>query len=91
VKKNPVLKFVLLRLGIFAVAFGVLYALSQEPYFSAMVATAIALAISLLFFNKQRGEVSASVDRWTKRKNSADTEAEDAAAEDSATDEDSAL
>ncbi|MFM5968226.1 MAG: DUF4229 domain-containing protein [Micrococcales bacterium] len=83
-KKNPVLKFVLIRLGLFIAAFSVMYAIGIDPFFSALYAAVIGLAVSLLFFNKQRAEVSAAIERWVQRKSDRDTAAEDSTAEDTA-------
>lgn len=89
-KKNPVLKFVLIRLGLFIAAFSVMYAIGIDPFFSALYAAVIGLAVSLLFFNKQRAEVSAAIERWVQRKSDRDTAAEDTAAEDSAAEDSTA-
>jgi uncharacterized membrane protein len=77
VKKNPVLKFVVIRLGLFIAAFTVCYLLTNEPLFSAVIAAVLGLALSLIFFNKQRAEVSEAIERWTQRKSDRDTKAED--------------
>ena len=85
-KKNPVLKFVVIRLGLFIAAFAIFYLITNEPLFSAVVAAVLGLALSLIFFNKQRAEVSEAIERWVQRKSDHDTAAEDLA-EDLVTDE----
>lgn len=67
----------LIRLGIFVGVFAVMYALGLDPFFSALNAAVIGLAVSLIFFNKQRAEVSEAIERWTQRKSDRDTAAED--------------
>ncbi|MEN9606835.1 MAG: hypothetical protein RL605_663 [Actinomycetota bacterium] len=81
------LKFVLVRLGVFALIFAIMLVLQFDPFFAAVVAAVLGLAISLIFFNKQRNQVSEAVYEWTKRKGDKDSAAEDATAEDAATDE----
>ena len=78
------LKFVLIRLGLFIGVFAVMYALGIDPFFSALNAAMLGLAISLIFFNKQRADVSEAVERWVNRKNARDEDAEDRAAADAA-------
>lgn len=76
-KKNPLLKFVLVRLGLFVGIFAAMMLLQFDPFFSAMVAAVLALSISLIFFGKQRDEASTAVYEWTKRRGDKDSAAED--------------
>ena len=73
------LKFVLVRLGIFAGILAIFLLLGFDPYFSTAVAAMLGLSISLLFFNKQRGDVSEALYNWTQRRADRDTSAEDSA------------
>lgn len=73
----------LLRIGTFAGILAILLLLQLDPFFSSMIAAVLALAISLLFFSKQRDAVSKSIYDARNKKNDQDTDAEDAA-EDSA-------
>ena len=83
-KKNPLLKFVLVRLGLFAGIFTLMLLLHFEPFFSAVVAAVLGLSISLIFFGKQRDAASTSVYEWTKRRGDRDSAAEDGVAENGA-------
>ena len=59
--RNPWLVYILVRLGVFIGLLAILLLLGFDPFFSAMVAAVVGLAISLLFFQKQREQVSNSV------------------------------
>jgi uncharacterized protein YacL len=50
-----------LRIGVFAVILGVLLAFQLDPLFAALIAAVASLAISLLFFQKQRDALSAQI------------------------------
>ena len=50
-----------LRIGVFAVILGVLLAIQLDPLFAALIAAVASLAISLLFFQKQRDTLSAQI------------------------------
>lgn len=69
----------LLRIGTFAGILAILLLLQLDPFFSSMIAAVLALAISLLFFSKQRDAVSKSIYDARNKKNDQDTDAEDAA------------
>lgn len=86
-KKNPLLKFVLVRLALFAGILAAMLLLQFDPFFSSVVAAVLALSISLLFFSKQRNEASSAVYEWTQRRGDKDSVAEDASAEDSSAEE----
>lgn len=76
--KNPMLKFALIRLGLFAGILVIMLLLKFDPYFSAIVAAVLGLAISLIFFNKHRGQLSESIyNAINARKKTDDESAED--------------
>ncbi len=75
----------LLRIGTFAGILAILLLLQIDPFFSSMIAAVLALAISLLFFSKQRDAVSKSIYDARNKKNDQDTDAEDAAEDSSST------
>ena len=70
--KNPWLAYTLLRIGSFAVILAILLALQFDPFYATFIAAILALAISLIFFNKQRDEVSKSI--YEKRHAERDTD-----------------
>ena len=72
--KNPWVKFLVLRLGTFVAILALMLLLQFDPYFSSIIAAVLALAISLIFFNKQRDEVSKSI--YESRNKSADRDSE---------------
>lgn len=59
--RNPWIVYILARLGVFIAVLAVLILLGLDPFFSAAIAAIVGLAISLLFFSKQRDRVSNSV------------------------------
>ncbi len=59
--KNPWLNYVLIRLGLFIGVLVILVALGFDKFYSALIAAVLSLAISLLFFRKQRERVSEAV------------------------------
>lgn len=76
--KNPWLTYLLLRVGTFVGILAILLLLQLDPFFSSMIAAVLALAISLLFFSKQRDAVSKAIYDARDKKNDTDTDAEDA-------------
>lgn len=54
-------------------------ALQFDPYFSSIIAAVLALAISLIFFGRQRDELSKSIYEARHKTGDKDTEHEDAA------------
>ena len=76
--KNPWIKYSLIRIGTFVVLLAVMLALQFDPFYATFIAAVLALAISLIFFNKQRDEVSKSIyeKRHAERDNDAKTEDE---------------
>ena len=65
--KNPWLGYTLLRLGMFFGLFFVFMLLNFGPLFSAIFAAAISFALSLMFLDKQRDALSASVAKKLSR------------------------
>lgn len=59
--KNPWLVYTLLRVGTFAVFLAIMLALRFDPFYATFIAAILALAFSLIFFNKQRDAVSKSI------------------------------
>jgi ABC-type transport system involved in cytochrome c biogenesis permease subunit len=76
--KNPWLVYTLLRLGTFVVILAILLAVQFDPFYATFIAAVLALAISLIFFNKQRDEVSKAIyeKRHAERDNDSKTEDE---------------
>jgi ABC-type bacteriocin/lantibiotic exporter with double-glycine peptidase domain len=74
--KNPWLIYALLRIGTFAVFLTIMLVLQFDPFYAAFIAAILALAISLIFFNKQRDAVSKSIyeKRHAERDNDSKTE-----------------
>ncbi|MEN9342533.1 MAG: hypothetical protein RIR24_120 [Actinomycetota bacterium] len=79
--KNPWVKYLVLRIGTFAALLAVLLLLQFDPFFASAIAAVLALAISLIFFSKQRDAVSAAIYRARNKKNDSDTDAEDSASD----------
>ena len=77
--KNAWLNYILIRVGLFVGVLVILLALGQDKFLSALFAAIISLAISLIFFNKQRDRVSEAV---YKRINKNDTQGSDDAESD---------
>ena len=75
--KNPLLVYTLLRLGTFAVILAILLSFQFDPFYSTFIAAILALAISLIFFNKQRGEVSKSIYEKRHAERDKDSKTED--------------
>lgn len=77
--KNPWVRYLVLRLGTFAVILAILLVLRFDPYFSSIIAAVLALSISLIFFSHQRDDVSKSIYESRNKKNDSDSDHEDAA------------
>ncbi len=75
--KNPWLLYISIRVGLFVGILVLLLALGFDEIFSALIAAVVSLAITLLFFNKQRDALSEAIYNWSKKKSSDDTKAED--------------
>ena len=50
-----------LRIGVFVIILGILLLLQLDPLYAAIIAAVASLAISLLFFGKQRDVLSAQI------------------------------
>lgn len=59
--KNAWLNYILIRLGLFVGVLVILIAIGLDKFVSALFAAMISLAISLIFFTKQRDRVSEAV------------------------------
>jgi L-lactate permease len=75
--KNPWVRFLLLRVGTFVLILAIMLLLRFDPYFSSIISAVLALAISLIFFDKQRDEVSKSIYEARNKKNDNDSDHED--------------
>ena len=65
--KNAWLNYILIRLGLFVGVLVILIAIGLDKFLSAVFAAMISLAISLIFFTKQRDRVSEAVYNRIKR------------------------
>ncbi len=81
--KNPWILYITIRVGLFAVILPAILMLGFDPFFAALIAAVVSLAISLIFFNKQRNAVSEaiyrSVENRKKNVGDSDSDAEDSA------------
>lgn len=75
--KNPWLLYITIRVGLFIGILVLLIALGFDEIFAALIAAAVSLAISLIFFGKQRNALSEAIYNWSQRKEDKDTKAED--------------
>lgn len=75
--KNPWLAYTLLRLGTFVVILAILLAVQFDPFYATFIAAVLALAISLIFFNKQRDEVSKAIYEKRHAERDKDSKTED--------------
>ena len=71
--------YTVLRLVFFAVPFAVLYAIGWTWWAAAIVATLVALSLSVIFLYRQRSVASESIYDWRNRDRTADDIAEDEA------------
>ena len=69
--KNPWVIFISARIGLFALFLGIFLILGFEGIYSAVIAGALALAISLVFLQKQRDALSSDIYKKFKRGGSA--------------------
>jgi hypothetical protein len=56
--KNPWIVFIAARIGLFALFLTIMLLLGFEGIYSALIAGALALAVSLVFLQRQRDELS---------------------------------
>ena len=75
--KNPWLAYILLRVGTFVVLLAILLTLQFDPFYATFIAAVLALAISLIFFNKQRDAVSKSIYEKRHAERDSDSKTED--------------
>ena len=75
--KNPWILYISIRVGIFAAILAIMLAFGFDPFFAALIAAVVSLAISLLFLGKQRAAVSEAIYKFSKTKTDKDTESED--------------
>ncbi len=71
--------YIVLRIVFFAVPFTVLFLIGWPWWLALAVSTLIALALSVIFLSKQRGEASTSIYEWRNRERTADDIVEDEA------------
>jgi hypothetical protein len=70
--KNPWIVFIAARLGLFAGFLAIFLVLGFDWLYSTLVSAALALAVSLVFLQKQRDELSKEIyKKFGKDKNSA--------------------
>jgi len=75
--KNAWANYLFIRIGLFVGILVILLLLNVEQFAAAILAAVLSLAISLLFFNRQRNAVSEAVYRAVeKRKNLGETDAD---------------
>lgn len=79
--KNPWLLYTLLRVGTFVVLLAIMLALKFDPFYATFISAVLALAISLIFFNKQRDAVSKSIYEKRHAQPDVDSTTEDQALE----------
>lgn len=75
--KNPWILYITIRVGMFAAILAIMLAVGFDPFFSALIAAVVSLAISLIFFNKQRAAVSEAIYKFNRTKSDKDTRSED--------------
>ena len=75
--KNPWILYITIRVGLFAAILAIMLAVGFDPFFSALIAAVVSLAISLIFFGKQREAVSEAIYRFSRTKSDKDTRSED--------------
>ena len=72
--KNAWLNYILIRVGLFVGVLVILVAIGLDKFLSALFAAMISLAISLIFFNKQRERVSEAVYKRINRNETVGTD-----------------
>ena len=66
-------------MGTFAVLLVIMLALKFDPFYATFISAVLALAISLIFFNKQRDEVSKAIYEKRHAERDKDSKTEDEA------------
>jgi Protein of unknown function (DUF4229) len=72
--KNAWLNYILIRVGLFIGVLVIMIAIGFDKFFSAIIAAVVSLAISLIFFTKQRERVSEAVYRRINRNETVGTD-----------------
>jgi Protein of unknown function (DUF4229) len=72
--KNAWLNYILIRVGLFIGVLVILILIGFEKIFAALIAAAVSLAISLMFFTKQRDRVSEAVYKRINKNDTVGTE-----------------
>jgi hypothetical protein len=75
--KNAWLNYILIRVGLFVGILVIMILLNFDKFFSALIAAALSLAISLIFFTKQRDRVSEAVYKRISRNDTVGTDDSD--------------
>jgi hypothetical protein len=75
--KNAWLNYILIRVGLFVGVLVILVAIGLDKFLSALFAAMISLAISLIFFSKQRERVSEAVYKRISRNDTVGTDDSD--------------
>lgn len=75
--KNPWLLYSLIRVGTFAVLLVIMLALNFDPFYATFISAVLALAISLIFFNKQRDDVTKAIYEKRHAQHDKDSKTED--------------
>jgi L-lactate permease len=76
--KNPWINYILVRVGLFVALLAIMLAFSFDPFLAALLAAVISLAISMLFFGKQRDALSRDIYERMQKRGDKDTAVEDA-------------
>jgi MFS superfamily sulfate permease-like transporter len=72
--KNAWLNYILIRVGLFVGILVIMIMLNFDKFFSALIAAVLSLAISLIFFTKQRERVSEAVYKRISRNETVGTD-----------------
>ncbi|MEN9966889.1 MAG: hypothetical protein RL036_122 [Actinomycetota bacterium] len=72
--KNAWLNYILIRVGLFVGILVIMILLNFDKFFSALIAAVLSLAISLIFFSKQRERVSEAVYKRINRNETVGTD-----------------
>lgn len=75
--RNPWLNYILVRVGLFIGILTIMLILQFDPFYAALIAAVVSLAISLIFFGKQRSALSEAIYKRNQIKHDRDTVAED--------------
>ena len=70
------IRYSIIRIGLFALAFAGLFALGLDWWLSALLATVIAFAVSYIFFVKQRDQLARDLAERAAAKQDLDPDAE---------------